>query len=61
VSVAAYRSRDVDAVTAATAIARIREARYVMAGPGSPSYALRNGSTDRSPPRSLTGSATAAS
>jgi cyanophycinase-like exopeptidase len=41
VSVAAYRSRDVDAVTAATAIARIREARYVMAGPGSPSYALR--------------------
>jgi cyanophycinase-like exopeptidase len=41
VSVAAYRSREVDAVTAATAIARIREARYVMAGPGSPSYALR--------------------
>jgi cyanophycinase-like exopeptidase len=41
VGVAAYRSRDVDAVTAATAIARIREARYVMAGPGSPSYALR--------------------
>ena len=41
VKVAAYRSRDVDAVTAATAIARIREARYVMAGPGSPSYALR--------------------
>ncbi len=41
VSVASYRSRDVDAVTAATAVARIREARYVMAGPGSPSYALR--------------------
>jgi len=41
VSVAVYRSRDVDAVTAATAVARIREARYVMAGPGSPSYALR--------------------
>ena len=41
VSVAAYRSRDVDAVATATAIARIREARYVMAGPGSPSYALR--------------------
>jgi cyanophycinase-like exopeptidase len=40
-TVASYRSRDVDAVTAATAIARIREARYVMAGPGSPSYALR--------------------
>ena len=39
--VATYRSRDVDAVTAATAVARIRAARYVMAGPGSPSYALR--------------------
>jgi cyanophycinase-like exopeptidase len=39
-AVASYRSRDVDAVTAATAVARIREARYVMAGPGSPSYAL---------------------
>ena len=41
VSVASYRSRDVDAVGAATALARIREARYLMAGPGSPSYALR--------------------
>ena len=41
VAVASYRSRDVDAVTAATAVARIREARYLMAGPGSPSYALR--------------------
>jgi cyanophycinase-like exopeptidase len=41
VTVASYRSRDVDAVTAATAVARIREARYLMAGPGSPSYALR--------------------
>jgi hypothetical protein len=40
VSVASYRSRHVDALTAATAIARIREARYLMAGPGSPSYAL---------------------
>ena len=40
VEVASYRSADVDAVTAATALARIREARYVMAGPGSPSYAL---------------------
>lgn len=40
-AVASYRSRDVDAVTLATAIARIREARYLMAGPGSPSYALR--------------------
>ncbi len=41
VDVASYRSREVDAVTAATAVARIRPARYVMAGPGSPSYALR--------------------
>lgn len=41
VEVASFRSAEVDAVTAATALARIREARYVMAGPGSPSYALR--------------------
>ena len=41
VTVASYRSRDVDALTAATALTRIRAARYVMAGPGSPSYALR--------------------
>jgi cyanophycinase-like exopeptidase len=40
VAVASFRSRGVDAVTAATAVARIREARYLMAGPGSPSYAL---------------------
>ena len=40
VEVASYRSRDVDGLTAATALARIRSARYVMAGPGSPSYAL---------------------
>jgi cyanophycinase-like exopeptidase len=41
VEVATFRDRDVDAMTGSTAIARIREARYVMAGPGSPSYALR--------------------
>jgi hypothetical protein len=41
VSVASLRSRDADAVTVATAVSRVREARYVMAGPGSPSYALR--------------------
>ena len=41
VEVASYRSNEVDAITAATALARIRAARYVMAGPGSPSYALR--------------------
>ena len=40
VDVASYRTRTVDAVTEATAVARIRAARYVMAGPGSPSYAL---------------------
>jgi hypothetical protein len=41
VGVASYRTREVDAVAEATAVARIREARYLMAGPGSPSYALR--------------------
>jgi cyanophycinase-like exopeptidase len=41
VEVASFRTRDVDALTQSTAVARIREARYVMAGPGSPSYALR--------------------
>jgi hypothetical protein len=41
VAIASYRSREVDALTAATAVARIRAARYLMAGPGSPSYALR--------------------
>ncbi len=42
IAVASLRTRDVDAVTQATAVARLREARYVMAGPGSPSYALRH-------------------
>ena len=42
VAVASYRSSDVDAVTVSTAVARIQEARYVMAGPGSPSYALKH-------------------
>jgi len=41
VSVASYLGRDADDVTLATAVGRIREARFVMAGPGSPSYALR--------------------
>ncbi len=41
VGVASLRSRDVDPVVLATAVARLREARFVMAGPGSPSYALR--------------------
>lgn len=42
VEVASYRSRAVDAVSAASALGRLRGARYVMAGPGSPSYALRH-------------------
>ncbi len=41
VDVASYRSRDVDAIAAATAVARVRAARFLMAGPGSPTYALR--------------------
>ncbi len=40
VEVASLRTRDVGALAEATALARIREARYVMAGQGSPSYAL---------------------
>ncbi len=39
-AVASYRSGAADALETATAVARIGEARYVMAGPGSPSYAL---------------------
>jgi hypothetical protein len=50
VGVASYRSRDVDALTAATAVARIRPAQYVMAGPGSPSYALRQWAGGPIPP-----------
>jgi hypothetical protein len=41
VTVASYRSREVEGLVLATAVARVREARYLMAGPGSPSYALR--------------------
>jgi len=41
VEVASYRSRQVDPLTTATAVGRVRAARYLMAGPGSPSYALR--------------------
>ncbi|MBI2763227.1 MAG: hypothetical protein HYX54_05690 [Chloroflexi bacterium] len=42
VGVASYRTREVDAITTATAVSLVRGARYVMAGPGSPSYALRH-------------------
>ncbi len=41
VEVASLRSRHVDPMVSATALARIQAARYLMAGPGSPSYALR--------------------
>jgi len=40
-NVATFRTRDADALATSTALACIREARYVLAGPGSPSYALR--------------------
>ncbi len=50
VAIASYRSRDVDALTTATAVARIRPARYLMAGPGSPSYALRQWAGGPIPP-----------
>ncbi len=40
--VASFRSGDVDPLVRATAATRIREAHYVFAGPGSPSYALRH-------------------
>jgi hypothetical protein len=39
--VASFRSADVDSLVRETALVRIREARLVFAGPGSPSYALR--------------------
>ncbi len=48
-TVASYRSAEADAVTAATALARIGDARYVLAGPGSPSYALRQWTTSAIP------------
>ncbi|MFI5227282.1 MAG: hypothetical protein ACHQ3P_11470, partial [Candidatus Limnocylindrales bacterium] len=40
-TVATFRTRDIDELAASTALARLREARYAMAGPGSPTYALR--------------------
>jgi len=42
VGVASYRSADISSLAAASAVARIAESRYVLAGPGSPSYALRH-------------------
>src|SRR5437763_8876603 len=40
IGVASYRSRRIDAVDYEAMLARLREAHYVFAGPGSPSYAL---------------------
>jgi hypothetical protein len=39
-TVASYRRREIPPLDAATALGRIHEAHYVLAGPGSPSYAL---------------------
>lgn len=39
-TLASLRRADVDPHTLATAVARVREAAYLFAGPGSPSYAL---------------------
>jgi len=40
IGVARLRSASDDTLTQATAVARVREAAYVFAGPGSPTYAL---------------------
>jgi cyanophycinase-like exopeptidase len=48
-SVASYRRADVSETDAAVAVARIRSAPYVMAGPGSPSYALAHWRTSPIP------------
>jgi cyanophycinase-like exopeptidase len=40
-TVASFRAADSDALTRETALVRIRDARLVFTGPGSPSYALR--------------------
>lgn len=48
-AVASFRSADADALTRETAVTRIREARLVFAGPGSPSYALRQWSGSEVP------------
>jgi cyanophycinase-like exopeptidase len=41
-AIASYRRNDVDPIASAEAFGLIREARYLLAGPGSPSYALRH-------------------
>jgi hypothetical protein len=49
IGVAAYRSADDDALSIEQALNRVRDARYVFSGPGSPTYALRNGRARPSP------------
>ena len=41
IEVATWRSAEVDALTTETMMTKLRRARYVFAGPGSPTYALR--------------------
>ena len=48
-AVASLRAADVDTLTRETAFARIRDARLAFAGPGSPSYALRQWSETEVP------------
>ena len=48
-TIASYRSADADAFVRETALVRIREARMVFTGPGSPSYALRQWSGSEIP------------
>jgi len=40
-TLASFRSADTDPLVRETAVVRIRDARYVFTGPGSPTYALR--------------------
>jgi hypothetical protein len=48
--IASYRSAEAaDPVDYETALVRLREARYVFAGPGSPSYALQQWARSRIP------------
>jgi cyanophycinase-like exopeptidase len=48
-SIASFRSADADAFIRETALVRIRDARLVFTGPGSPSYALRQWSGSEIP------------
>jgi len=48
-TIATHRRADVDALAREAAFARVREAAFVFAGPGSPSYALRHWSAGAFP------------